>query len=148
VEADSKINLQTWYLTENGCYANVPPVILDYLEDQGFSAAWVESAYALFIAKSRAAFFLNYEVTINSIEYSHKTRKDSAEHPLRTLCDSLGLSRQGLAKELCVQPSVLYKLESGKQKAVPNQLETALLEVGMTSDNLQVFQKKVSEWHR
>lgn len=137
------INYQTWYLTECACYDRVPLTVLHYLENQGFSSVWLEQEYKRYQERCRTIFFLNYYELFDKVDFENLTGNT---HPVEWLRKSLGLSRQGFAKELCIQPAVLYKVESGRTKSIPQQLNEALIEVGLPETVLTQLREETEKW--
>jgi DNA-binding XRE family transcriptional regulator len=142
VAGHAEVNSQTWYLAECAVFTDPPPAIMKFLEDEGFNLIKLEWDYHDYVRRQRAEFYMNY----------YKLYPRLAEfqvggvHPLRVLYSTFGITRQGLAKELCVQPAILHKLETGKQKKCPAQLHAALLEVGITQTSIKRFTEELERW--
>lgn len=142
VAEKAEVNYQTWYLTECACYSDIPPTILFFLEDAGFNLSWVEREYTLYITRARNEFFLEYFRWYEVFLFSGK------EHPVVELREHVGLSRQAFAKELCVQPAILYKCEKGLTKKLPQQLRKALQDVYLPDTVLEELQRILPRWYR
>lgn len=138
----SGIHKQTWYNIECCCYEEIPPKVIDFLESEGFSYAWLVREYRDYVRRSRAAFFLNYGADYGVIDVAGWI----GVNPVVAFREHLGLSRQGLAKELCVQPGVLYKVENGKSTKLPAQFKKALLQVEVPEDLLHQLENEVVKW--
>lgn len=136
----AKINYQTWYSTECGCYADIPPGILGFLEAEGFNVLHLETEYHDFVSETRDEFYLTHLDALNKFTLSGEA------HPVEEFRTALGLSRAALAKQLCVQPAVLYKVESGDSKGLPRQLRDALLEAGVSEVLIGELEEGVKSW--
>lgn len=138
----ARVNYQTWYTTECGCYAAIPPGLLEFLENEGFNVLHLENEYEDFVAETRDEFYAEFSPLYGSIEFT------GLENPVTELRQTFGLSRTAFAKQLCVQPAVLYKVESGTSKGLPQQLRAALVEVAIPEVILDKLEGEVGLWQR
>lgn len=144
IAKDAGVHWQGWYLTENGVYAHIPPKILDHLCSLGESSNVLAQEYAAFISTQRAAFKEKYErhFTLEGLGVPTRNRSP-VEHFRRTL----HLSRLGFCKALCVQPGVLYRMEHGQSRSLPQQVRDALREVGMADTLIQELDTRIEEYY-
>lgn len=120
------IHPQALYMVESGTYSTIPPSIVSYLSKQDYDSQELQGKYLEFVNATRATTRELYDwENIRPAGYS------TAQPPFQTYRDVLGLSRQAVAKLLCVQSALLYKLETGKCKKLPGQLIEALRAVGV-----------------
>lgn len=141
ITKDANVNWQLWYLTECGCYDRIPPVISQYLADNGYFL--LEQDYFEFQTRQRRRFSERFHPdTINALPSAA-----SEGCPLTVYRLSLGVARLGLAKGLCVQPAVLWKVEKRHSKCLPAQLHQALLEFGMREENVNELDDRLEEWY-
>lgn len=138
----ARINYQTWYNTECCCYALPPVAVITYLEGEGFSSHWLLEGYSQYRERSRNMFLLNYSGVYQFI----LEEEELDVHPVVWFREHLGLSRQGFAKELCIQPAVLYKVESGKTGNLPAQLREALEDVDVPVGLIDWMKKETKKW--
>lgn len=138
VASAAKVNYQTWYLTECGCYKEIPPVVLAFLEAEGFNVLHLENEYTDYVSETRDDFALRFRPVFEQLELGDE------KNSVVEFRETLGLSRAALGKQLCVQPAVLYKVESGHSKGLPQQLREALIEVGIPEDLLEELEKGVT----
>lgn len=137
----ANVNYQLWYLVECGCYASVPPALLRFLEREGFNVLFVEEEYEEFVARTRDEFYAEHLADYPHIEI------ETGLHPVVSLRNSFNLSRAGFAKQLCVQPSILYRVESGHTKKLPQQLREALVDVAIPEPIMKRLETGVEEWY-
>lgn len=142
--ADAGVHWQAWYLTECGVYNEIPPTILDHLSSLGEDATLVTQHYHEFVSQQRAAFSAKHKKHFTLEGLGVPTRTQSpVEHFRRTL----GLSRLGFCKSLCVQPGVLYRVEHGKSRSLPQQVRDALREVGMADSLIEELDTRTEEYY-
>lgn len=132
-------HLQALYMNESGVYPSILPEILHWLVGRGYNRVELLLQYDEFVDKTRESFRNKY--------YPYELPKpDALRCPLRLWRESLGISRAGLAKGLCVQPSLLYRVEQGKAQSLPSQLRQALLYVGMTKEDVNELNYRTAEF--
>lgn len=121
------VHLQALYLTEQGVYPHVLPKIMQYLTHLGYVSSTVEREYTAYVQIKRQAFGSKYDLA--SLTDLGAPTPD--QPPVEVFREKYGLSRMALAKELCVHPASLYKLEMGTAVHLPEQMVAALHEAGM-----------------
>src|SRR5438105_2242707 len=101
------IHPQAILLNEQGVYPTVLPRILDYFETQGFDRTETNLQYAEYVHLKRQEIreHLNWE------GFEWKAFDTNGQHPFITFRESFGMSRMMFAKQFCVHPAYLYKLE-------------------------------------
>ena len=137
-----RMNEQGLLYLEQGCYDRVPDKLTLYFRRRSLPVEGLYDDYQDYITQKRAKFRDNYGDLINELPtpLSHVP-------PVESWRKALGITRSGLSKALCVQPAFLYKLEKAKTPSVPAQVRKALLEVGMTGDNVVELGERQSEFY-
>lgn len=143
---ESGVHWQLWYLTECGCYAGIPPAIEHYLRRKQIWTESIPTGYSEYQVTCRIAFGRKYFNEGFSLPQPSISR-----HPVSTLHDQLKLSRSQFAKQLCVQPAVLYKSTGNTSRHLPRQLVDALTEAGLPVEVIEELQDRTEEfyeqWH-
>lgn len=140
--AASGVHWQVWYLTECGCYEQIPKRIRQYLSHR-LAERYddVEEKYRTYqrISRENARELLqaNQELPQSSLTYQ----------PFRAYRETIGVSRAYLAKILCVQPAILYKLESGRSRNLPESLTRALKEAGLPVEIIEELDARTEEYY-
>lgn len=133
------IHWQTWFLTEQGCYEEVPGRIMDYLGRLSFA----EEEYYQYRFDKQKAFGERYSLVLPPVDL-HKS-------PVQSIRESLNLSRASFAKSLAVQVAHLYNCEKGRARFLPSSLREALQNAGLpveSLDELDERQEEFYEWLR
>src|SRR2546423_931364 len=102
----ASVHVQAWYLTECGCYTEIPPAISSYLQRKGIHLGELQADYTGFVVGTRTRFSRAFG-PFNSLP-----KVNCLESPVVTWRGTLNLSRAALAKGACIQPAVLYKCET------------------------------------
>lgn len=136
------VHYQAILQNESGTYESVLPAVLRFLVQQGYDGQELLREYVEFQHLCRTSFG---ETQIWSYELLGSASLDRP--PILNFREALDLSRQGLAKRLCVQPSVLYKLEKGQARRLPEQLEVALREAGMPAEMIDELNERTEEYY-
>lgn len=126
------VSTQVVYLTESGVYNKVPQSIASFYAFNGGTE--LNQRYQAFITVTRlnSAELFDWE---NSFPVGYSLE----EHPFVTYREHFNLARQAIAKLLCVQPALLYRLETGKLKKLPTQLVEALRAVGVKWETISLL---------
>lgn len=136
-EAD--VHLQAFFLQEKGVYPEILPKIL----------LW-----------AAAKFELDADVlAIEYTEFQNVKRRASGEqwglsvlelgppegNPIIDFRRALGISRMGLAKYFCIHPGLLYRVEQGISRTLPDQLAGALRDAGLSDANIAELRYRIEE---
>ncbi len=92
-------------------------------------------------------------------QYQRDKRHDSGEEygfavyelgpptatPFASFREAIGLSRMGFAKHFCVHPGLLYRVEQGISKTLPEQLADALKEAGLAVGIIDELRYRIEE---
>lgn len=141
--AFAKIHWQAWYMTECAVYAALPPAVLKAVDKMGGNTETLKRDYRQFQKEQRELFGIQYRDTF---EYFNLPEFKFSQNPFRDWRTKLvDLSRQALAKRLCVQPAVLYKVEHGKSASLPEQVKEALEEAGCPVGVIEELDVRVAE---
>lgn len=136
-----KIHYQALFLSENGVYPGVLPSIRKYLTNNlDFDGEVLDREYKEFVRLRRVQFERNYGTWTLPEPYL-------GDSPVVVWREALGLSRLALAKELCVQPSLLYRVEMGKTPTLPTQFKEALLEINFPKRLVEEIEERVEEFY-
>jgi transcriptional regulator with XRE-family HTH domain len=133
------IDVTALYLAESGCYPRILPSLLKWFEKKGYNLEELRSDYRGFVKSTRSRFSSRY----SPFDLPIPTFKKS---PFTEWRETLNLSKTGFAKELCIQPSLLSRVESGAAHYLPEELEQALKDVGFEKDLLQELKDRVEEY--
>lgn len=137
------VHVQALYLNECGCYPTVLPSVLRLMVHVlNCNPAEVERAYKKFVAHKRLAFGGGHALNFYTLDHLGEPRI----HPVLALRDSLGLSRLGFAKSICVQPTVMYNVENCLCKRLPPELVGALADAGLPRTVLIELCLRYEEW--
>lgn len=137
---EAKINWQTWYLTECGCYDGIPPAILSFFRRRG-----------VVVSQEEYTWFRN--VTQREFGRTHFTGKGlppfkSTVPPIEAFRVHCGIARRApFAKGLCVQVAFLFKLEHGETKHLPRQVYSALLTAGLPVEEVEELDERTVEYY-
>ena len=137
------VHISTLYLTECGCYWPVPSTILSALQKKfGIDTTQFKKDYRAWIKQHRKQTSEQYPW--DSIKFEVVLSKIAPFEQMRTQLD---LSRSRIAKLLCVQPAILYRLERGDFRSLPSAVELALSEVGVTGKVLAELNELTEEYY-
>lgn len=137
------VNVSALLLLERGCYTTILPKVLKYFVDEGYDAKDLEENYRAYQLASRRIAGELFELTDFELGEPILT-----EHPFISFRRSLGingLSQQGFAKWFCVPPSSLHELERGIRVHLPEGVQVALLEAGLSGDVLSELSFRIKE---
>ncbi len=137
------VHEQALYLNECGVYIDILPAVLEVFVKHGYLQVTLRTEYREFQKERRAEFALEYNFQDPNIIGPIMLSKA----PIVTFRTNLGLSRQAFAKRLLVQPAILYKLEHGQARHLPQQLVDALEEAGMSSDIIDELNERTEDFY-
>lgn len=140
------INYQTVYLNECGVYPTVVPKIREfYIKELSADGEELDLNYKRFVLDKRRFFAIEYADRLESLP-----EPDLSYHPFvgfrRHISDDFG-SRMKFAKTICLEPSGLYRLERVPLREMPGRVREALLQVGVSSDNVQELNERINEFY-
>lgn len=134
------IKWQAWYMTECGCYNDVPPKIERFLYGLGYLLSSDE--YTDF-RKAQQRKFGELFIQDKGLPVA-----SLAHPPIKVYREHIGVrSRTSFAKGLCIQPALLYKLENGQAKHLPDQIYQALVTAGLTVDQADELDERTREYY-
>lgn len=146
-----KCNWMMLYLTEQGCYWNVPTSIMDDLDFAEITRPMVEAQYHSYQHEKRIANGALFDLT---------ALKDlgppSDRPPVGVLRSYIGianghphgLSRMGFAKTFCLHSGELYDLEKGRKYTLSEQFKTAMRQAGLSDNLLSELEFRQGEFAR
>lgn len=134
------VHWQAWYLTECGVYNDVPPSINSYLRKNDVA---IDGADYTKWRRSRQREFGER----HSLATIGLPEPSSRICPFLSFREWIGISRLELAKSLCVQPAVLYKLETGQSRHLPQQLAEALEVAGLPVELIDELNDRTEEFY-
>ena len=120
------MHLQAFFLQEQGVYPEILPAVQSWLVLHEYDIVVATSEYHEFQKGKRRD---NGERLGLSIYELGAPEGANQFVQFRT---SLGLSRMGFAKDFCVHPGLLYRLERGISKTLPQQVADALGDAGLS----------------
>lgn len=160
---------QTLYLTECGCYTQIPPKIITRIYEEDFifseypSVETVEVAYTFFRECKQRGFGATYGfyslpdrqadrqgiVPVEGNYYEYELPDwDGLSSPVESFYTSLDLSRSGFAKSLAIQPSSLVRLNNKSLNHIPGQILKALTTAGLPINLLTELQDRHESYVR
>jgi hypothetical protein len=139
------INYQSVYLTECGVFPEVLPKIKRYIvkhlmEDE----SKLDSDYRRFVLDKRRFFAIQFADKLQMLP-----DPDLSDHPFQQfrLYLDAELNRTKFAKTICIEPAGLYRMERLPLPEIPSRIREALLQVGLSSENLEELNERVNEFH-
>lgn len=139
------VNLQTLYLNECGVFPRILPRIKDYLLRRfDCEEKKLDEDYKKFVLDKRRFFAISYADKVDVLPDPDLTIPPFQQYRL-SLSDDL--SRMGFAKTICVEPAGLYRLEKSPLEQLPGRLSEALLQVGLSSGNLEELEERTHEFY-
>jgi len=138
------VNLQTVYLNECGVFPTILPRIKRTLNRKfGVSESQLEEDYRQFVLEKRKLFAEEYEGKVDVLPEA-----DLTVSPIRLYRITIDpeFSRMGFAKTLCIEPAGIYRLEVFPLPTIPGRIREALLQVGMSQDNLEELEERTDEY--
>jgi len=139
------VHLQTVYLNECGVFPTILPKIKDLLiikydaDDNKLT-----QDYKKFVLDKRRVFSLTYSDKIDSLPDPDLTKCPFGEYRVNI---SSEFTRMKFAKTICVEPAGLYRLEQKPLSTIPGRVREALLQVGLSSDNLEELEERTNEFY-
>lgn len=139
IAQEAGVHEQAWYLTECGCYARIPPKILNFLKSR--TSVDVE-AYEEFRKQTQKMFgklFLkNYVLPEASVR----------RPPLDVFIQINDIpNRTFFSKAICVQPSLVYRTLLGEARELPSQIREALRNAGISEDDIYELNERTIEYY-
>lgn len=139
------VHLQTVYLNECGVFPTILPKIKTVcLRKGGQTESELTEAYKKFVLDKRRLFSIEYADKVNILPDPDLT-KPPFQHYRQTIGPEF--TRMGFAKTICVEPAGLYRLETKPLAQIPGRISEALLQVGMSSDNLEELEERTNEFY-
>lgn len=123
------------YFTECGCYGKIPDTIIKAFASKGVDIPSLRQEYREFQKDCRQEFGEYFRDILLSESFNLVLeRVYPSTSFVKLLQDELGMSRAELAKWLCIQTAILYRLEKGQTKEFPDDLVDALYQAGISHD--------------
>jgi DNA-binding XRE family transcriptional regulator len=113
-------------LNEQGCYHEILPKILEYLVEQDYDPKQLQRDYLSFVSMCRK--YVRSKLSLDEFRLGDQFVTLS---PIHQLYRYMKMNRTKIAKLICVQPALLYKVEHGESTHLPSQVELALRDVGV-----------------
>lgn len=138
------VHKQALYLNECGVYPDVLPSIMATLLVLGWDEQSIRRGYRDFQREKRVA---RGELdNLSSVEIGPPNLE--LGHPFVQFRASLGHARLGFAKEYCVHPASLHKLEIGSAIHLPEQVVEALTVAGASASVITELNERCEEYAR
>lgn len=136
---EAGVHEQAWYLTECGCYSQIPPKIRLFLQHR--TELNLEEYQTFRIQTQRLfgeAFLSKYKLPEATIRLP----------PLEAFIQINEIpNRTFFAKALCVQPSLVYRTLLGSARELPSQIREALKEAGVSEDDVYELNERTIEYY-
>lgn len=140
------INYQTVFLNECGVFPGIIPKLRTYLIKSFVQDGDdLDERYRRFVLDKRRVFaiqFFDKLETLPEADLSHHPFSDFRVHISEEF-----QSRTHFAKTICVEPAGLYRLETLPLPDIPSRLREALLQVGVSSSNIEELNERINEFH-
>ena len=135
------IHLQALYLNEMGMYPTVLPSVMRYLHhNYDVSETETEEDYQNYVRNVRYSFGDNH------VPYDFP-EPNSTVSSIRQLRSSLGISTAfGFAKAICLNPTIIRNVESGKIFEFPGHLNFALREIQVDPADIDELEYRHQEF--
>jgi len=134
------VHYQALYLTECGVHPTPLRSILAECVDLGYDEEWILDEYHKFVHQQRFKFKQDHSpFTLPPVDMGYS--------PVTNWRQSLGLTRTRFCKELCVQPALQTRLETGKAQKLYEQLKEALLEIEFPVGLLIELEDRIIEYY-
>jgi len=139
------VNLQAIHLLEQGCYFPVLPRIEQFFTDRHvITAEELREAYINYQFHQRSVFGESHGIP----ELSDVGYWDGSTCPFEEFrIQRVKVTRTALAKGLCVQPAVLFRLANNQSKTIPSLLSNALLEAGLSLELLDELSERTADYY-
>lgn len=139
------VHKQALYLNERGVYPDILPSILPVLIELGYEEKSVQSSYHDFQRLRRIA-----RGQLDRLDETTELGEPLPHlgHPFVQFRLALGLARLGFAKEYCVHPASLHKLETGSAIHISEQLREALTVAGLPATVIAELNSRCEEYAR
>jgi DNA-binding XRE family transcriptional regulator len=138
--AEAGIHFQALYLNECGCYPTILPALMalmtrKYQQDK----LTLQNKYDMFVIKKRMEFADKHK------PYAWP-EVDVSRSPVEMFRKALGYSQIGFAKAICIQPTILYKVERGKSINIPESIKHAFKILQIPYEMVEEFNYRQQEF--
>lgn len=144
--AHAGIHIQALYLNERGVYPNILPKLENYIVSLGEDRDTLNERYLEFQKERRLAAGDRYALA----GYQLGEPRYDEGHPFVIFRESLDpgepVSRMAFAKNFCVHPAQLHRLETGATKHLPEQLKEALQRAGLPDIVIGELESRCEEY--
>lgn len=135
---EAGVNWQTWFLTENGCYEEIPGRIMDYLGRLNLAT----EEYYQYRENKQREFGEKFQLSTFELP-----EVDLRISPVQSFREKLGKTRTDLAKSLATQTAHLYNCEKAKARFIPSGLREALRIAGLSSEKIEELDARQEEFY-
>lgn len=144
-------NWMMLFLTEQGCYWNIPTSILDDLDVAEITRPMIESQYHAYQYEKRQT-----NGAILDLAALTGLGPPSLDPPVAALRAHIGianghphgLSRMGFCKTFCLHSGELYDLEKGRKHTLSEQFKSAMRTAGLSDNLLSELEFRQGEFAR
>jgi DNA-binding XRE family transcriptional regulator len=126
---------------ERGCYSAILPTVLAYFMSEGFDVKDLQAEYRAYQNTQRIDAGIYYD-----FEHLDLGQPNLKQHPMISLREQLGYSRDAFAKTFCIHPAALQELERGDRVSLPEQVVEALEEAGLREEVIAELNFRVGEF--
>lgn len=138
---DCGIHLQAVYLNEMGMYPTVLPAVMRLMRAYGISLSEAEEEYQDYVRDIRFNFgeeHAPYSLGLPSVSVSS----------IKVFRDILGISTAfGFARAICVNPTLIRRVEYGKTDEFPGHLNFALRDIQMDPSDIQELELRHQDFY-
>jgi len=137
-----KVTLNAVYMQECGLYPYILPKILQVLVNELKQHYYsLTDEYNEFVKETRYNFYDKY----GPFHY-REIEVDATKSPLTVFRESLKLSKMAFCKNICIQPSILNKVERGIAQTIPEAIQCALLDIGFDMEACEELHYRQGEF--
>lgn len=124
---------------ESGMYASIPPRVEEFLKKKhpslDLNVLGIE--YKTFQQNYRKKMFEGQQLLL--------PKPNLSRNPVTLFREHLEYGATEFMKKLCVNPGVMHKVEGDQAASIPEQLREALSQAGMSDDELEELDFRISE---
>lgn len=133
------VHLQAFFLQEQGVYPEILPAVQSWLVLHEYDVKVATEEYHEFQRAKRRDNGERFGLAV------YELGPPEWANQFVQFRSSLGVSRMGFAKDFCVHPGLLYRLERGISKALPQQVADALSDAGLPDWVIEELNYRIKE---
>ncbi len=136
---EAGVHLQAFFLQEQGVYPEILPAIQSWLALHEYDISVATEEYHEFQRAKRKDNGERLGLSVYELGPPEGTNQ------FVQFRSALGLSRMGFAKDFCLHPGLLYRVEHGISKTLPQQVASALKDAGLPAWVIDELNYRIKE---